>query len=55
VEGAKQVRQEEERAQQLFPDVHACFQAAITLPAEQAADPFAAALDELVAIQTDWS
>ncbi|MFI6744173.1 hypothetical protein ACIBI9_65910 [Nonomuraea sp. NPDC050451] len=53
-EGAELTRQEEERAQQLFPDAHARFQAALqALPAEQAASPFAAALAELVAIQAD--
>jgi hypothetical protein len=53
-QGAEQVRQEDERARQLFPDAHARFQAALqALPAEQAADPFAAALAELVALQAE--
>lgn len=52
MESAERVRQEEERAQELFPDVHARFQAALqALPADQAAAPFATALAELVALQ----
>ncbi|MFI7135898.1 hypothetical protein ACIBQ1_60350 [Nonomuraea sp. NPDC050153] len=54
MEGVELTRQEEERAQQLFPDAHARFQAALqALPAEQAASPFAASLAELVALQAD--
>ncbi|WP_147269023.1 hypothetical protein [Sphaerisporangium album] len=52
MESVERTRQKEERARQLFPDAHARFQAALqSLPAEQAAGPFAAALAELVSIQ----
>jgi hypothetical protein len=52
--GADQVRQEQERAEQLFPDAVARFRAALqALPADQADSPFAQALVELVTLKDD--
>lgn len=50
--GAEQVRQEEERAQQLFPDAVARFHVALqALPAERGDSPFVKALVELVTLR----
>ncbi|MEV4395321.1 hypothetical protein [Nonomuraea sp. NPDC049607] len=51
---AEQVRQEEERAEQLFPHAVARFQTALqALPADQADSPFVQALVELVTPNDD--
>ncbi|MEV0386057.1 hypothetical protein [Nonomuraea sp. NPDC050643] len=51
---AERVRQEEERAERLFPDAMARFQAALqVLPAEQADSPFVKALAELVTLKDE--